>query len=188
MESGRFSNSGTCFSRSTRGDLAISIRGGSMRTGSCISSLRRVSSTTSSRSITACSPTRRSCRSCQRCVTVVTANSSPAPIFSIMVSHDTPVNSVRPAANTSSSTSVPPVNPNSFATVPPAMAPIMPPGASGSVALRLCSRKYSIPQLATNSTRNPMPITAYERRSISGTSSMRRKPHTTSAAQNATHQ
>ena len=105
-----------------------------------------------------------------------------------MVSHETPVNSVSPAANVISNTSVPPVNPSSLDAALPAIAPIIPPGASGKVALRLCKRKYSMPLLAMSSTKKPMPITTYERRSVSGTLSMRRNPQPTSAAQNNTHQ
>ncbi|MNC90083.1 hypothetical protein D3C83_61320 [compost metagenome] len=45
-----------------------------------------------------------------------------------------------------------------------------------------------MPQLATSTMLNPIAATAYDRRSVSGTVSMRWNPHHTAAAPKITHQ
>ncbi len=136
-------------------DFGISTGGGSIRTGSWMTSFFLLSSTTSSRSIDrllagapvlpllpfrehetegALGSNRRGARS--------------------LTSHETPVKRLRPAANTSSRMSVPPVNPRPCVTPLPTIAPIMPPGASGRLALRLYSRTASMPLLARRAAGN----------------------------------
>src|SRR6476661_3854515 len=90
-----------------------------------------LSSTTSSRSITACSPARRSCRSCHLENTKPNVRSLHSPTRSMMVNHDTPVKRLAPAANASTRMTVPPVNPKPCMTALPMISPSMPPGACG---------------------------------------------------------
>ena len=136
-ESGSSSNNGTCFSRSTRADFGICSAGGSMRIGAWISNFFLPTSTTSSRSITAAAPARRSCQSLERCLMNPYAPSSQAPRRSRKATHEIPVNRLNPIAISTSNTSVAPVKPMVFNNKLLMPAPSMPPGASGNVIFRL---------------------------------------------------
>ena len=173
--SGRSWKSGCCFSLITRSDLGISRTGGSMRIGSWSSMMRlRSSSTAASRATAAISPAFSSRRRSMRPRTVVHSHSIPAPMRSMIVSHDSPVNSDTPIAKNVSSTSVPPVKPSVAEKRFASTAPSMPPGARGRVACSEWKRSASSPLEANSRTENPASARMNGRRSPSDEPSRRR--------------
>ena len=189
---GRFSNSGTCFSRSARGDFGISTRGGSMRTGSCTSSFFLLSSTTSSRRdrrLLARAPVLRAPASLREQEDVRRFGPCPQPL-----DHRQPGDPGEKAQargeHERAGSACAPVNPRAcaMASARP-RSPRIPPGACGSVAFRRvephCLDARARGRARARS-RCPRRCTTGGR--LRRRSSMRRKPHATRKPHNTTHQ
>ena len=130
LDCGR-SNSGTCFSFSTRSLFSIAGFGVSIRGGGLNSAFFFSSRIASLRTSLASRPTFRSLRSARNDFTHACAASTCRPVQSMIVSHDTPRNSETPANHSASSSSVAPRKLNACDNPWPTRSPRMPPAEFG---------------------------------------------------------
>jgi len=157
-ESCMSTNSGCCFSRSTRSLLTTAV-GRTICTGGDSSMRTRRVSTTSSRSTLAASPMARSCLLSRRVLKPTNSISTPAPICSARFSHEKWKNSDSPTRNVNSSASVPPVKPSECCIAPPITSPSTPPGARGSFMCSEYMRMASKPMLEARMSAKPIHVT-----------------------------
>ena len=146
-ESGMSTNSGCCFSRSTRALFTISTGARTICIGFAISTRPRNSSTNSSRSSAAASPNLRSSSLSRRSRKRLKASSRDRPTFSATSSQEKCRNKDRPAQRVKSKTRVEPVKPRVICNGSPINSPKMPPGGLGSSQANECKRMDSRPIL-----------------------------------------